>query len=123
MIIKRALGDLGMADRIVHTPSAELALAHLRGAANEKPGLILLDLHLPGISGAEFLQVIKADPALVEIPVIVLTSSQARQDILHSFDLRAAGYVVKPSTYAEALEALKIINGYWSLNALPACHN
>jgi CheY-like chemotaxis protein len=120
MIIKRAMSDLRAADRMIHAPSAELALVYLRDAANEKPGLILLDLNLPGMSGTEFLQAVKADPSLVEIPVIVLTSSQERQDIVHSFDLRAVGYVVKPSTYAEALEALKIIDGYWSLNALPA---
>jgi DNA-binding NarL/FixJ family response regulator len=56
------------------------------------------------------------------VPVVVLTTSQDRRDILQSFDLRAAGYIVKPFDYAAAVEALRIIEDYWSLSYLPACH-
>jgi CheY-like chemotaxis protein len=123
MIIKRALSDLGIAERMIHVPSAEKALAQLHSATEERPGLILLDLNMPGMGGMEFLRTVKEDPSLAQIPVVVLTTSQERQDIARSFDFRAAGYVVKPSNYTAALEALKIIESYWSLNYLPACHN
>jgi CheY-like chemotaxis protein len=123
MILKRALGDLGIARRMIHAPSAEQALAQLRSAADERPGLILLDLNMPGMGGMEFLRTIKDDPSLAQIPVVVLTTSQERRDIAKSFDLHAAGYVVKPSNYAAAVEALKIIENYWALSYLPACHN
>jgi CheY-like chemotaxis protein len=122
MIMKRALGDLGLAEKMTHAPDAEHALAHLRSATSEKPALILLDLHMPGMSGVEFLRTVKSDPSLTAIPVIVLTTSQDRRDILQSFDLYAAGYIVKPFDYAAAVEALKIIQDYWSLSHLPACH-
>jgi CheY-like chemotaxis protein len=122
MIIKRALGELGIAERLVHAPSAEDALVYLRSAANEKPALILLDLNMPGMSGVEFLTTVKDDPSLTTIPVVVLTTSQERRDITQSFDLHAAGYIVKPFDYAAAVKALKIIQDYWSLSYLPACH-
>jgi len=122
MIPQRALRDLGLAEKMVHAPDAEHALAHLRCATNEKPALILLDLNMPGMSGAEFLRTIKSDAALATVPVVVLTTSPDRRDVLQSFDLYAAGYIVKPFDYAGAVEALRIIEDYWSLSYLPACH-
>jgi CheY-like chemotaxis protein len=123
MAIKRALADLGAVEEIVHTSGAEQALAHLRSPANERPALILLDLNMPGMSGIDFLRTVKGDPSLAGIPVVVLTTSQERCDIAGSFDLNAAGYIVKPSDYAAIVEALKIVENYWSLNHLPTCHN
>ncbi len=122
MILKRALTQLGLGEKMVHAPSAELALVHLRSAPKEKPVLILLDLHMPGMGGIEFLQTIKNDPGLAAIPVVVLTTSNDRHDILQSFDLHAAGYIVKPFDYEAAVKTLKIIAEYWDLNHLPAFH-
>jgi CheY-like chemotaxis protein len=123
MIVKRALGDLGMAEELIHVPDAEQALTYLRSAANPKPAVILLDLDLPGMGGAELLKTIKANPSLAEIPVVVLSTSDERRDVLDSFDLSVAGYIVKPADYASLVETVKIIQDYWSLNYLPACHN
>jgi CheY-like chemotaxis protein len=123
MIVKRALGDLGMAEELIHVPDAEQALTYLRSAANPKPAVILLDLNLPGMGGVELLKTIKADPSLAEIPVVVLSTSDERRDVLDSFDLSVAGYIVKPADYASLVETVKIIQDYWSLNYLPACHN
>lgn len=122
MILKRASAQLGLGEKMVHAPSAELALIHLRSALEKKPALILLDLNMPGMSGIEFLQTLKSDPELATIPVVVLTSSNDRHDVLQSFDLHAAGYVVKPFDYEAAVRALKIIDEYWNLNHLPAFH-
>lgn len=121
-IMQRALAQLGLSEKMVHAPSAEEAMAHLRDPGKEKPALILLDLNMPGMSGIEFLQTIKNDPELAAIPVVVLTTSKERRDILRSFDLRAAGYIVKPVDYETAVKVLKIIEDYWSLSYLPVSH-
>jgi CheY-like chemotaxis protein len=123
MIVRRALGELGMEKNLVHAPDAEEALAYLRSPAKTKPVLILLDLNLPGMNGVELIETLKADPALAEIAVVVLSTSDERRDILNSFDLSVAGYIVKPTAYASLVEALKIVQDYWSLNHLPTCHN
>jgi len=123
MIVRRALGELGIKKELVHVPDAEEALRYLRSPVETKPALILLDLNLPGMNGVELLETIKADPALAEIAVVVLSTSDERRDILDSFDRSVAGYIVKPADYASLVETLKIVQDYWSLNHLPACHN
>lgn len=123
MIVKRALGELGIEKELLHLPDAEAALTYLRSPATAKPALILLDLNLPGMGGVKLLETIKADPALAEIAVVVLSTSDERRDIVDSFDLSVAGYIVKPANYASLVEALRIVQDYWSLNHLPACHN
>ncbi|MCX5646156.1 MAG: response regulator [Phycisphaerae bacterium] len=123
MIVKRALGELGIEKELIHLPDAEAALTYLRSPATAKPALILLDLNLPGMGGVKLLETIKADPALAEIAVVVLSTSDERRDIVDSFDLSVAGYIVKPANYASLVEALRIVQDYWSLNHLPACHN
>ncbi len=122
MILQRALAQLGLGEKMVHTPSAELALIHLQSGLKEKPALILLDLNMPGMGGIEFLQAIKSDPRLATIPVVVLTTSKERHDILQSFDLHAAGYIVKPFDYEAAVKTLKVVEDYWSLSYLPVSH-
>jgi CheY-like chemotaxis protein len=122
-MIRRALEESGVADALVHVPDAEKAMDYLRSAANPKPGVILLDLLLPGMTGVEFAKAIKTDAALAEIPIVVLSTSDERRDILDSFDLSVAGYIVKPTDYTSLMETVKIIQAYWSLNYLPACHS
>lgn len=122
-IVTQALGELGVETELLHLPDAEEALAYLRSPATAKPALILLDLNLPGMGGVKLIETIKADPVLAEIAVVVLSTSDERRDILNSFDLSVAGYIVKPADYASLVETLKIVQDYWSLNHLPACHN
>jgi CheY-like chemotaxis protein len=121
--IKRALGDSGAAAGTIHAPTVEHALAYLRDGTNEKPALILLDLSRSETAGIEFLKTAKSDPALRRIPVVVLSTSQEPRDVLESFNLNVAGYIVKPAEQAALAEAIKIIQDYWSLSYLPACHN
>ena len=123
MIVKRALGELGVEKELLHLPDAEEALTYLRSPTTAKPALILLDLNLPGMGGTKLLETIKADPALAEIAVVVLSTSDERRDIVDSFDLSVAGYIVKPANYASLVETLRIVQDYWSLNHLPTCHN
>ena len=77
------------------------------------PGVILLDLNMPRKDGREALTEIKSDPKLRQIPVVVLTTSKAEEDILRSYDLGVNSYITKPVTFQGLAEAMKILNMYW----------
>ena len=93
------------------------ALAFLRKegpyAAAVRPDLILLDLNLPRKDGREVLEEIKADPHLRYIPVVILTSSAAEQDILRAYDLHANCYVSKPVDLDQFITVVKSIEDFW----------
>ena len=78
-----------------------------------RPDLILLDLNLPRRDGREVLQEIKADPDLQHIPVIVLTTSQAEEDVLRSYQLHANAYVTKPVDFDGFIDAIKQIDHFF----------
>jgi two-component system, chemotaxis family, response regulator Rcp1 len=78
-----------------------------------RPDLILLDLNLPKKDGREVLQEIKSDPSLRQIPVVVLTSSQAEQDILSAYELHANCYVTKPVDFEQFIRVVKSIEDFW----------
>jgi CheY-like chemotaxis protein len=120
--IKRALQDSSIADTVVHVPCAREALACLRSPGTDRPVLILLDLHMPGTDGLEFLHVVKNDPWLRDIPIVVLTASDEPRDIVQSFDLGIAGYMVKSAQYEGLRETIRTILDYWSLSQLPLHH-
>ncbi len=77
------------------------------------PGLILLDLNMPKKDGREALAEIKADPKLRQIPLVILTTSKAEEDIVRSYDLGVNSYITKPVSFQGLAEALKILNLYW----------
>lgn len=86
-----------------------------------RPSLILLDLNMPRKSGLEALQEIKSDPSLRQIPVIVLTTSKAEEDILRSYDLGVNSFIVKPVTFDSLVDLVKELGKYWfQLVELPA---
>jgi two-component system, chemotaxis family, response regulator Rcp1 len=82
-------------------------------AAAPRPDLILLDLNLPRKNGREVLAVIKADPQLCRIPVVILTTSAAAEDVLKSYDLHANSYITKPVDLHKLLHTLGSIECYW----------
>jgi CheY-like chemotaxis protein len=82
------------------------------GAA-PRPGLILLDLNLPRKDGRELLGEIKRDPGLCTIPVVVLTTSEAEEDILRSYELHANAYVTKPVDFEKFVEVVRKIDDFW----------
>jgi CheY-like chemotaxis protein len=84
-----------------------------RHSAAPRPDLILLDLNLPKKDGREVLADIKADEDLRKIPVVVLTSSKAEQDVTHSYDLHANCYVTKPVDLDQFLDVVKHISEFW----------
>jgi chemotaxis family two-component system response regulator Rcp1 len=104
---------------IVH--DGEEALAFLRREGDyensPRPKLVLLDLNLPRKDGREVLQELKSDPALSRIPVIVLTTSAAEADILHSYDLQANCFITKPLDLDEFFDVVRSIEDFWLTTA------
>ena len=82
-------------------------------ADSPKPGLILLDLNMPKKDGREALAEIKANPDLRKIPVIVLTTSKAEEDIFRTYDLGVSSFITKPVTFAGLVEAMRVLTQYW----------
>jgi len=118
MTVRRAFNDLKVGNPLVHTVNGEDALKYLKGNGNKKPCVILLDLNMPKMNGIEFLKIIKADDALRSIPVIILTTSKEEQDKIESFKLCVAGYIIKSVDYRKFVEAVKVIDLYWTLSEL-----
>ena len=78
-----------------------------------RPGLILLDLNMPKKDGREALREIKADANLRKIPIVVLTTSRAEEDIYRTYDLGANSFIIKPVTFSSLVEVMKTIGKYW----------
>lgn len=88
---------------------------HRRGDHTDapRPGLILLDLAMPRKTGLEALAEIKADPNLRSIPVVVLTTSRAEEDVVRSYDMGAASFITKPVTFQGLVDAVAVFSRYW----------
>ena len=90
---------------------------HRRGKYSKanapRPGLILLDLNMPRKDGREALREIKGDPDLKRIPIVVMTTSKAEEDIVRSYDLGANSYITKPVTFERLVELMKVLGRYW----------
>jgi CheY-like chemotaxis protein len=78
-----------------------------------RPGLILLDLNMPRKDGREALREIKQQPELRSIPIVVLTTSKAEEDVLRSYDLGVSGYVTKPVKFADLISVMQVLGKYW----------
>lgn len=78
-----------------------------------RPDLILLDLNLPKKDGREVLTDVKSDPALKRIPVVILTTSQAEQDVLRAYDLHANCYITKPVDLEQFMKVIRFIDEFW----------
>ncbi|HXH93852.1 MAG TPA: response regulator [Thermoanaerobaculia bacterium] len=114
LIESRVVNDL----RFVEDGEELLDYLHQRGrysdpTAAPSPGLILLDLNMPRKDGREALREIKADPRLRRIPVIVLTTSKAEEDIFRTYDLGANSFITKPVHFNALVEVMKEIGRYW----------
>jgi CheY-like chemotaxis protein len=112
-----ALRDSKVRNHIHVVTDGEKALAFLRregsDASARRPDLILLDLNLPRKDGREVLAEIKQDPDLKLIPVVVLTSSAAEQDIAQAYDLHANCYITKPVNLDQFLRVIQSIEDFW----------
>ena len=124
-LTREALAEGKVRNNLYVAPDGVEALRFLRReeehAEAVRPDLILLDLNLPKMDGREVLEVIKADPDLRHIPVVVLTSSQAEQDIVRAYDLHANCYVTKPVDLDQFIHVVRSIEDFWfTIVKLPA---
>jgi CheY-like chemotaxis protein len=121
MTVKRALKELKILNPLARTCNGEEGLAYLRNEKNPRPCVILLDLNMPKMNGLEFLKVVKNDEQFKRIPAIVLTTSKDDQERIRGFQLNVSGYIIKPVDYAKFVEAVRILNLYWTLSEMPDC--
>jgi CheY-like chemotaxis protein len=127
MLVKDALEEARLINSIHFVENGEelMDYLHNRGKFADKdkhptPGLILLDLNMPKKDGREALKEIKCDPYLKVIPVIVLTTSKAEEDILKTYDLGVSSFITKPVTFKSLVEIMKTLSKYWfEIVALP----
>jgi two-component system, chemotaxis family, response regulator Rcp1 len=116
-LTREALTEAKVRNNLYVASDGVQAIAFLRRegefAGSVRPDLILLDLNLPRKDGREVLEEIKADPALRQIPVVILTSSQAEQDIVRAYDLHANCYISKPVDLDQFIKVVKSIEDFW----------
>lgn len=113
MTVKRALKDHRIEAELVHVIHGEEALEYLRGVDCEKPCVILLDLHAPKMSGFDFLEIVKADEFLKDIPVVVFSGANEDEAIAKAFELGASDYIVKSTDYADFSKSFGSVERLW----------
>lgn len=124
LLAGEALEQGRILNRLNVVPDGVEAMAYLRGegryAGRPRPDLILLDLNMPRKDGREVLEEVKGDPELLTIPVVVLTTSAAEEDILRAYGLQANCYIVKPIDFEGFVRVVRSIGEFWfSIVTLP----
>ena len=119
MTVQRALKDIHVANPLRVAFDGVEALAYLGAEGTVLPALILLDINMPRMNGLELLAILKQDERLRPIPVIVLTTSPEERGKLETFQLGAAGYMVKPVDYLQFVEMMRTIDLYWTVSETP----
>ena len=120
MFAKDALEEARLANDLYFVEDGEELMDYLRHHGkyanlngSPKPGLILLDLNMPRKDGREALKEIKDDDELKRIPVVVLTTSQAQEDIYRTYDLGVSSFITKPVSFEGLVEIMKTLGKYW----------
>ncbi len=120
MLVEEALQEGRLANNVRAVEDGEELLEYLqrRGRYADpdsapRPGMILLDLNMPRMDGREALKVIKSDPELRRIPVIVLTTSKAEEDIFRTYDLGVNSFIIKPVTFPSLVNIMRVLEMYW----------
>ena len=116
-LILEVLNEQGHKHHLQVARNGEEALHRLRGEApygdSPRPDLVLLDVNLPNLSGIEVLSSIKGDPALRQLPVLMLSTSRAERDVADSYARHANGYLVKPASYDEFAALIDLTLEFW----------
>jgi CheY-like chemotaxis protein len=116
-------GKIGNSLHVVEDGESAMAFVRREGefAGMPRPDLILLDLNLPRMDGREVLAQIKADPDLKRIPVVVLTTSRAEEDVLKAYELNANCYITKPVDFEQFIKVVSAVEEFWlTIVRLPA---
>jgi CheY-like chemotaxis protein len=120
MNVKRAFKKNHIANPLWVAGNGLEGLEVLRGAEMPRERrLVLLDLNMPKMTGIEFLRELRADPDLQGTPVVVLTTSDDERDRVEAYNLNVAGYILKPVTFVNFVEAMATLNKYWTLVEMP----
>lgn len=119
-LIKEAFEQHRLSNDVAFVEDGEQLIAYLRregeyqGLAGKPfPGLILLDLNMPRMDGREALQIIKHDPELCRIPVVVLTTSKAEEDVLRTYGLGVNSFITKPVSFDDLVRIVQTLCNYW----------
>ena len=117
-LARAALSETRILADLQHVVDGREALEYLHRQGSKfadapRPQLILLDLNMPRMDGREFLAILKKDPELCDIPVVILTTSEVERDIVASYNLGAAGYVTKPVDIKQFIAAIHQLGDYW----------
>ncbi|MBV5297391.1 MAG: response regulator [Rhodoferax sp.] len=117
-LVKVALTENHIRADLRHVLDGREVLEYLRRQGSRfadapRPNLILLDLNMPRMDGRECLSALKQDPALNDIPVVILTTSEVERDVLASYHLGASGYITKPVDVAQFIEVIGSLGNYW----------
>jgi CheY-like chemotaxis protein len=117
LMTREALEEGKVLNRLTVVNDGVEAIDYLRGHSRHKgaarPDLILLDLNLPRRDGLQVLEEVKADPDLRRIPIVVLTTSEAEEDVVRSYDLHANAYVTKPVDFDRFVEVIRQIDEFF----------
>lgn len=121
MFIREALEEIRLANDLKFVTDGEELMDYLHACGKSsdqtqsmsRPGLILLDLNMPRKDGREALKEIKADPFLRHIPVVVLTTSKAEEDIFRTYDLGVSSFITKPVNFDGLVDVMTAIGKYW----------
>ena len=112
-LTKLALSRVKLVNGVLMAEDGQEALDILEDPDQPVPDLILLDLNMPGMDGREFLKTVKEDARFKHIPVIVLTTSDASEDIDQSYQNHSAGYIQKPVGLDGLTKVVQALDGYW----------
>ena len=119
IIVKRAFATAKVTNKLFIARDGVEALELLRGTAMPNDRRVaLLDINMPRMNGIELLREIRADPALKGLSVIMMTTSTEERDRIEAFKLNVGGYIVKPVTFKAFVEAMAMLNKYWTLMEL-----
>lgn len=124
LFVRRALQEGQIDNPFYVVPHGQACLDFLRceGAYEEgvpRPGIILMDIRMPVMSGIECLQLLKTDPHLAHIPVIMLTTSNEENDRNQCYQAGCNTYLQKPNEYKKLVDTLQAVHHYWTLAELP----
>jgi CheY-like chemotaxis protein len=119
-LISEALDESGVETQLYIVENGEDLLDYLKGRGKYSdrsefplPNMILLDLNMPLMDGREALAEIKKDRDLRRIPIVVLTTSQAEEDVQATYDLGITGFITKPMTFSGLVDVMKSVGNYW----------
>ncbi|MBL8702878.1 MAG: response regulator [Alphaproteobacteria bacterium] len=120
LLLKDAFDENRLTNELRFVGNGEELLAYLRRTGDfadprnsPAPGLILLDLNMPKMDGREALRILKSDPQLQRIPVVVLTTSKAEEDIIRTYGLGVSSFIAKPVSFDGLINVVQVLTSYW----------